>query len=376
MSKSKDKAKVIKIEILLVIVLTICTLFNLTANKIFTAGLLLVSALVVCYLLRHKRILKVNKRKILLIMTIFALFYIALYYTLGIYTGFYSQTHKFGWNTLIKYIIPITITIISTEVIRNKLLIDDSTRSKVLLVIIGTLVDVSIYLDVYGISNLDSFLALVGFVTFAAIANNMLYTYVCYRYGKEAVIVYKLITYLYVYFIPIAPDVYIFFRTFVRMIYPYVIYSYLDKYYDLDKEVKTIKDIRSQIITLVSGSLIMIVVIALISCKFLYGVLVIGSDSMTGTIDKGDVIFFINQKDNIEKKDIIVFKKDDLRIVHRVIDIKDVNHQIRYYTKGDANQSQDDGYVTKGNVVGKVLFKIKYIGRPTLWLREIFNKEG
>ena len=47
-----------------------------------------------------------------------------------------------------------------------------------------------------------------------------------------------------------------------------------------------------------------------------------------------------------------------------------------FKTKGDANAMIDDFYVVKDNLMGKVLFKIKYIGKPTLWLRKVFDKEG
>ena len=373
---SKDKQKIYKIEIILTVLILICTFSTLTINKYFTAGFLLISALVVCKFLKNKRNLKINKKKIRIALLIFGLLYVALYYTFGIYTGFYKQTNIIGIKTLIKYIIPITIIIISTEVIRDRLLIDNSNRSKIFTVVIGTLADISIYLDVYGFNSLNSFLGLVGFVFFAALANNLLYTYISARYGKEPVIIYKLITVLYIYFIPIAPDVYIYFRTFVRMIYPLIIYSYLDKYYDLDKYRERTKDLREQAITLLIGSIVMIIIIALVSCKFFIGVLVIGSESMTGSLDKGDVVVFINKKEDIKTGDIIVFKKEDLKIVHRVLTVKNINKEFRYYTKGDANQMPDEDYVTKEALLGKVVLRIRSIGKPTLWLHDMFNKEG
>ena len=77
--------------------------------------------------------------------------------------------------------------------------------------------------------------------------------------------------------------------------------------------------------------------------------------------------------DYIKKGDIIVFEKENIKIVHRVVKISSNSNKIVYYTKGDANKSIDDGYVKKDKVLGKVLFKIKYIGKPTLWLREQFG---
>ena len=98
-------------------------------------------------------------------------------------------------------------------------------------------------------------------------------------------------------------------------------------------------------LTIVSG-IIVLVIIMLVSCKFRYGALVIGSGSMTGTINKGDVIVYedisvakkYRNQIKIPKEDIIVFIKNDKRIVHRVIDKRIVRGKEVYYTKGDANQ--------------------------------------
>ena len=70
---------------------------------------------------------------------------------------------------------------------------------------------------------------------------------------------------------------------------------------------------------------------------------------------------------------IIVYDKDRAKIVHRVVDVKNINNEQRYYTKGDANKLKDEKYVTNDNVIGKVLFRIQYLGNPTLFLRNIFK---
>ena len=114
----------------------------------------------------------------------------------------------------------------------------------------------------------------------------------------------------------------------------------------------------------------------LISCKFYYGILVIGSDSMSKTIEKGDVVFFVADKDSVHEKDVIVFNRKDVKIVHRVVKKVNINDGVRYYTKGDANKELDDFYTEDKDLIGKVIFKVKYIGKPTLWLRNVFDKEG
>ena len=361
---SKDIKRTYIIEIILVAILATCTLFSLTINKWFSAGLLVISAITVSLLIKRSKMLKSNKKKIFIIMVVFGIIYVALFYMFGLYTGFYSQTNTFSLKTIFNYIIPITMIIISTEVIRSKLLTIDKTKSIVLVTIFGTLVDITMYLDVYGFNNLDSF------------AGNILYTYISRKYGKEPVIAYKLITILYMYIIPVMPNVYIYFRTFVRLIYPLLIYGYLERYYNDEKLKKRPKEIKQQNISLITGSITTIIIIALVSCKFLYGVLVIGSESMSGSIEKGDVIVFKSKKNNIKEGDVIVFKKEKIKVVHRVIAIKNVNNEFRYYTKGDANIMADEKYVTKSDLMGKVLIRIRYIGKPTLWLRQLFDKEG
>ena len=373
---SNDIRKTYIISIILVVIVATCTLFSFTINKWFSAGLLTISAIAVSLLIKKNRLLKTNKKKILKIMVVFGILYIALFYTLGLYTSFYKQTNILSLKTLFNYIIPITMIIISTEIIRNKLLINDKPKSLIMVTILGVLVDITIYLDMYGFRNLESFLGLLGFVTFSAIANNILYTYISRKYGKDPIIAYKLITILYMYIIPIMPDVYIYFRTFVRLLYPLLIYGYIERYYNDEKTKKRPKELKQQTISIVVGSVLTVIIIALVSCKFLYGVLVIGSESMSGNIEKGDVIVFKNKKNKVEVGDVIVFNRDKIKVVHRVIKIRNVNDEFRYYTKGDANIMADDGYITKKDLMGKVLIRIRYIGKPTLWLRQVFDKEG
>ena len=368
----KTNSKVYFVELLLVAILTICTLFHLTNNKYFTTGLLILSWFIIKHFIERKPLRKTNHKKVTTVISIFTILYIALFYTMGLYSGFYRSTTLFGWKTLIEQIIPITIIIVLTEKIRNKLLIDSSKKSKLLIFLMGTIVDVSIYRSIYNLEYLDSFLAFIGLIIFTAVANNLLFNYINENYGVKPVIIYKLVTVLYVYIIPIIPNVYPYLRTFLRMLYPLIIYMYIEKYYYEDKYKPSPQEERKKLVTIGITSVLILSVIALVSCKFLYGVLVIGSGSMTGSIDKGDVVFFKQTKE-IKEGDVIVFIYDDIRVVHRVIKAQNINGEMRYYTKGDANREQDEGYVTKDTLMGKVLFKIKYIGRPTLWLHDIFK---
>jgi len=101
--------------------------------------------------------------------------------------------------------------------------------------------------------------------------------------------------------------------------------------------------------------------------------LVIGSESMTGEYNKGDAVLYEDYDDQTVKVgDVLVFKKGNSRIIHRVVEIERINGQNRYYTKGDANEDRDSGYITDESIIGVANVKIPYLGYPTIWLRDLF----
>ena len=110
----------------------------------------------------------------------------------------------------------------------------------------------------------------------------------------------------------------------------------------------------------------------LISCQFRFGAIVIATESMTGEINKGDMIIYEAYKgQQIEEGQVIVFLHNDNQIIHRVARIETVGNETRYYTKGDANSAEDSGYRTDADIIGLTDVKIAFVGYPTLWLREL-----
>jgi hypothetical protein len=55
------------------------------------------------------------------------------------------------------------------------------------------------------------------------------------------------------------------------------------------------------------------------------------------------------------------------------VKIEQKDGEVRYFTKGDANNVIDSGYVTDKDIVGLTDIKVAYIGYPTLWLRELLD---
>lgn len=369
----KDKLKVYFLQILLLIILFFALFVSNIFNRMIVAIILAAYAVVVTHALKKRNILSIYRKQVTILMLVFAAIYLLGFYLMGLYFGYYRAVVQLSTWSVITYIIPLSVIVISSEVIRNVFISQKARLSKVFAFIALVLVDLIVYTNIYDIVTLNGFLNIIGFVLFASVACNLLYNYICARFGHKPIIVYRLLTVLYAYIIPIIPDVYIFFRSFLRMVFPYVIYMTLEYTYAKSNFAVAYKDKQRNIIGTTCMLVITTLIIMLVSCQFKYGVLVIGSSSMAGHINKGDAIIYERYDGGLINKDeVIVFQRDNIKVIHRVIDVRVVNDEYRYYTKGDANMQRDDGYVTAKDIIGTTDLRIKYIGYPSLWLRDIF----
>ena len=379
----KDKIRIFILEISLIIFL----FFALFALNIFTRKILAliigVYAIAISYFFKRRKLSSVNKNQVIILMIIFAIFYLGIFYLLGLYFGFVRSKILFSFKTIIDFILPLGTVIIASEWIRriflsHKLELKYKSRKIDLSVIFAfiamVMIDLLIYTEVYNLAVLDDFLMMLGFVFFASISCNLLYNYITYRHGSKGIIIFRLITILFVYIIPVMPDVFIFFRTFLRLLYPYFIYLIFEKLFSKKDYTIARKERKKEII----GNTVLISIAALfvmlISCKFKYGIMVVGSGSMTGTLNKGDAVIFEKYEgQEIKNGQVIIFDYENIQTIHRVVDIKKVNGEYRYYTKGDANFRIDNEYRCDKDIYALVNLRVKYVGYPTLWVRDMFS---
>ena len=95
---------------------------------------------------------------------------------------------------------------------------------------------------------------------------------------------------------------------------------------------------------------------------------------MSGALEKGDVIVYDKYDGEIvENGQIVLFDRNGTTVIHRVVDVKKINGVYRYYTKGDANEGSDSGYITSADLVGVVKLRIPFVGYPTVWLHDLFK---
>ena len=379
-----DKLKLYIYEVLMLIILLIALFFSNRISRLLLSLMLLVFTTIIVFSFKKKKIIKVVHKEVTYLMIALGLLYVGFFYLMGLlFYNFNNQMILFGFKTIVNFIIPLIIVIVSSEIMRFTLLSQDGTirirntkidYSKVFTFIIMVLIDLIIYVGVYDIGKLNDFLALIGFISFASISCNLFYNYYSKRFGILGIIFYRMITILYVYFIPIIPNMYIYFRSFLRMLYPYLMYILMENTYGKTSFVAPYYVRRRNAVLISIAIIFMAVFTMLISCQFTYGILVVGSESMTGAVNKGDAIIFKQYKnDKIKKDDIILFYYKDVKIVHRVVKKTNVNGEVRYYTKGDYNKDVDPEYRTSKDIIGIKKIKIKYVGIPTLWIHDLFN---
>lgn len=375
MIKSKNVVYILQFSII-IFFLAVLLSSKVLIDKVLVALFLIFYTVIVRKTINKSKSISLYKREVLKYMITFAIIYLLLYYMIGIYTGYYKSVYFFSFKTIFRYLIPTIIIVITSEIIRSEFLSKNTRLSEFNTIAFGVLIELVLYVNIYNITTLDDFLNAIGFIMFPSIINNILFNYTSKKFGIIPNIAYRIITTTYIYILPIVPNVYIYFKSIARMVYPLLVFLVFKSVYEKNKEIvpKINKNISRVITTIFT--LFVLICSMLISCKFKYGMLVIGSGSMTGTINKGDAIIYgkIKNINEVKEKDIIVFENNKRMIVHRVIKIEDINNEIRIYTKGDNNPQQDPLYSTKDNIVGKVKTRIPSIGFPTIIVNEAFKK--
>lgn len=73
--------------------------------------------------------------------------------------------------------------------------------------------------------------------------------------------------------------------------------------------------------------------------------------------------------------DIIEYQMEGYTVIHRVVEKIQRKGEYCFVTKGDDNNSPDADEVREDQLIGKVVFKIRYLGYPAIWLHIIEENE-
>ncbi len=345
------------------------------SGKVTAAVLLLPVALLCRFAIKKRSIPSINKGQVLMIMSIMSVVLLTLLYMTGLEFGFVRNPYALHARFLLGYALPTSVIIVASEYARYVMRAQNDKAADVLSYLFCVVAEVLTFGNFAYVNTFNRFMDFVGVTLFPAIIANLLYHYLSKRYGATPNIVYRAVLALYTYFIPIVSGIPDSLLAFAKLFIPILIYLFIDALFEKKKKYALVKTSKLSVVITAVAVVIMAGVVMLISNQFRFGVLVVATPSMTGELNKGDAAIFEKYEDQpLVEGQVIVFEKYGSLIIHRVVDIQTVNGTTRYFTKGDANEDLDAGFIHSSDIVGVVNYKVPYIGYPTIWLRSLFQR--
>ena len=374
--------KILILEIILLIFLLFNSFVFKIANMYVISGIMLPFLILMTVLNGFEKDNYRYKKDVLLNIIIFLLMYYFITYFLGLFSGFVKSSYSLSFINIIKNTFPVIALILISELMRYVLF--NKTKRNLPCLIIGCLlfvmVDINTMVHIYDVKTALGITKMICLVVFPSITKNIFLTYLTMKVGYKNGIIYRLITELSTYLLPIFPDFGEYINVLLKTVLPIAIMARLNNMFNY-YSVRKIKDSRYNNRKLVLYSVItfaLLTIVLLTSGLFTYQALTIGSGSMSPAIEKGDVIILKGMKNEetrkIKKGDVLVYNHDNKIIVHRVIKKSNNGETISFKTKGDYNNAKDSWTVKQEDVIGIVKFRIRWVGMPTVALNELLNK--
>ena len=320
-----------------------------------------------------------RKNEITSLIVISILIYYIVTYFSGFFLGFVYTTYSRSLGGIIRNVITSSLVILTIEYIRDIILQKGRYyRSIILLsIIVSTLLELLFLVNILGFKSRISSLEITLVIILPCLFRNIFLTYCTYYFGKINSIIYHLAMVVISYIVPIFPDLGDYVSSIIIIIHPFILMvsTALSFFYHSEKIKDTYKFKKYEKVgkyVYYFIIFILLIMVYLVSDLGRFTILAIGSESMHGSIDKGDVVLIDKKKTNYKVGDVLAFNYNGTVIVHRIVE---VNKDNTYITKGDANNGKDNWIVNNKMIKGSVNFYVKYVGWPTVKLSE-YLEEG
>ena len=350
-------------------------------NQYWITGILLLLIFLTALLLGFDRSKKRFEKDIILILLISCITYYVILYLSGLFFGFNYNVYNLNLISIIKNILPTIFMIILCEVCR--FMINTKIKENRFLLCLSFvfffLVDTSIVFSKIHFHDLATYIDSISLYIIPSISKNVLLTYLTTKSSYKTQITYRLIKEIPIFLVPIVPNLGNYLQAICELSIPVIVLILINNFYKkLPINQENIKSRKSHKLLYVCTLLVLGVVISLTSGLFSHQAIVIASGSMQPHLDRGDVVIVKKLKEE-EKRDlnigdILVFKREDKIIVHRIYKKYDSGNEVFFETKGDHNDNPDGYLIEVSDIVGTTHIKIKYIGLPTVYLYDLFNE--
>lgn len=305
----------------------------------------------------------------------FAFIMIVVQVIAGLIDGLGKSPYDHSVTGIISNTIIFTLVLIGHELARHYL-INSITREESYRIFI--LVALLMALVAFPITKFTSFKSYEEIVKFLAqflvpeFSKNLLATVLVFYGGPISSIIFMGTLDAFHWLSPILPDLKWITASLVGILTPVFLLSVAQIIYEDESRIRKRKDKEED--NPLSWMITMLASIGII--WFSVGVFpiypsVIATGSMIPMIQPGDVILVDKKVDAMElgKGDIIQFRRENILISHRIIDVIEKDGVKSYRTQGDNNSGPDQEIVKPEDVKGEIFKVIPKIGWPTLLIK-------
>ena len=344
-------------------------------NVSFLVTVLTLSIILLGFRKDKKTILGKNILKVVVFYILLAFF---VMYGMGFIVGFLKNVYPRSILSIVGNIFVPSLIIILVEFIRYVFI--SANKDKKIMVVILTIIlilfEVFTTINSFSLSDLVAVYNIMAIIILPCIFKNILLSYLAYHVGYRIPIIYRLIMEIYVFIVPIVPNLGDYVNSMVLISLPILIYITASGTVNDDQNKSVpIFNVKRFTVWDIPIAIVLVTLVALVSGFFPHYMIGIGSNSMKPVISKGDAVILqkINIKTKLKKGDIIAYNNGKIIVVHRINKVVGTGKKVSYIMKGDANNGVDPKPISRSEIQGIVRIKIPYIAWPTVWLSELFN---
>lgn len=384
--KCSRQFKTIGILLILLVYIFVYRLFIMTHflkyTEFINASLLMIILFLTIFLFPYQKDKPTPlKKKINLITAILIILFFSITYLVGMFVGFLKNSYSLNAYSILNNIFSPIIIIVCTEIFRYVVINQNRNSKKMLFLITIVLTLLEIFITIRGLSNmsLEDLFKLTTTTVLPIIAKNCVLSYLTLKVGYRPALIYRLVMDLYLFVMPVVPNIGDYMNSMIGICLPFIIYIYsartINEYYNgVEYEFKSSAFQMADIPML----LFIAFMICLVSGYFTYYVIGIGSESMEPKIYKGDAVLVkkVKSKEKLKVGEIIVYKNMGEDIVHRLVEVEKKGNKTFYRTKGDNNNTRDNLDIEYKDIKGIVKLKIPYIAKPSIYLKEELSRRN
>ena len=316
------------------------------------------------------------KKDIIQYVFITMLLYSLLYLLSGILTGYGVNPYTASVRGIVYNLYSIGLVIFFREYIRYKIVNNVYKKDRTIICILTTIVFAMQDIDISTIVNNVNEYYLFKTIFYEVIPNlikSSLFTYIEVYTDFIPAVCYEVINCLLLWLPPILPKSPWVLEAIIDTILPLILLLYC-RYYVYSRSRFHLSKVSDPIEP--SGMIPLGIGIVLV-IWFALGIFPIrpvgiATKSMKPELGVGDMVLIQKCTPNdIQENDIIQYKRERYTVVHRVIKKYQKDGHYFFVTKGDNNESEDMDPIKEEQLMGKVVFKIKYIALPTIWINNL-----